>query len=194
MAYLIRGTNLGNCHCHDVCPCNLNMQPNGPGGECMGWMVLHIAEGHKDDLDLAGIDVALVYTIPGVPGEGGWRIGIVVDTEASDEQAEALEAIFTGQDGGPWGEFSGLFADYMGLQRARVTFSDGDTPSGSVEGSGELSFEPLRDMEGKPTMLVNSAFGMGPNLGMGQGSGHVEAFGLSFDSSWGELTEVEFAS
>jgi hypothetical protein len=28
---------------------------------------------------------------------------------------------------------------------------------------------------------------------MGRGSGHVQAFGVTFDSSWGELTEVEFA-
>jgi hypothetical protein len=35
---------------------------------------------------------------------------------------------------------------------------------------------------------------MGPNLGIGRGSGHVEAFDLSFNSDWGELTEVEFAS
>ena len=145
-------------------------------------MVLHIHEGHKDDVDLSGLNVALVYTIPGVPGDGGWRVGIIADTDTSDEQAAALEAIFTGKDGGPWGEFAGLFSEYMGLQRARVTFSDGDTPSASVGDSGELTFEPLRDMQGNPTMLVNSAFGMGPNLGMGQGSGHVECFDLSFDS------------
>ena len=175
-------------------PCNMNLRPNGPGDECFGWMVLHIREGNKDDVDTAGVNVALVYTIPGVPGDGEWRVGIVVDTEASDEQAAALEAIFSGKAGGPWGDFAGLFAEFMGLQRARVTFSDGETPTASVEGHGELTFEPFRDMAGKPTMLMNSVFGMGPELGMGQGSGHVEAFGLSFDSKWGELTEVEFAS
>jgi hypothetical protein len=157
-------------------------------------MVMHIDEGHKDDVDLSGLDVALVYTIPGQPSAGGWRIGIIADTGASDEQAEALEAIFTGKDGGPWGDFSGLFSDYMGLERASVTYSDGETPTASVQGAGELTFEPLRDMQGNPTVLTNSAFGMGPELGMGKGSGHVETFGLSFDSAWGELTQVEFAS
>jgi hypothetical protein len=135
-----------------------------------------------------------VYTFPDKPSGGNWRIGIIADTESSDEQAEAMEAIFTGKDGGPWGEFAGLFGEYMGLQRARVTYSDGDKPTASVEGSGELSFEPFTSFEGKPTMLVDSAFGMGPNLGMGSGSGHMDAFGISFDSTWGELSEVEFAS
>jgi hypothetical protein len=112
----------------------------------------------------------------------------------TEEQVAALETIFTGKDGGPWGAFSGLFSEYMGLQRAHVTYSDGETPSASVNGCGELTFEPFRDMEGKPTMLVDSAFGMGPNLGMGKRSGHVEAFDVSFDSTWGELSEVEWAS
>jgi len=32
---------------------------------------------------------------------------------------------------------------------------------GLVEGSGELTFEPFRDMQGKPAMLVDSVFGDG---------------------------------
>jgi hypothetical protein len=172
----------------------VDLRPNGPGDQCKGWLVLNIREGHKDDIDLSGVNVALVYTIPDQPSKGNWSIGMIVDSDASDEQAEALETIFTGKDGGPWAEFAGLFSDYMGLERAEVSFSDGETPTGAVEGSGELSFEPMRDTEGKPTMLVNSAFGFGPNLGMGRGSGQVEALGVGFDSDWGELAEVEFAS
>lgn len=193
MAYHLRGTALGNCHCHDVCPCNLDLRPNGPGNECRGWLVLNISEGNKDDVDLSGTKVALVYTFPDKPSSGNWRIGIVADTGASDEQAAAFEAIFTGKDGGPWGDFAGLFSEYMGLQRARVSYSDGETPRASVDGAGELTFEPYRNMEGTPTVLTDSAFGMGPRLGMGRGSGHVEAFDVTFDSIWGELTEVEWA-
>jgi len=194
MAYLLRGTYLGNCHCHDICPCNVDLPPNGPGGECRGWLVLSIREGHKDDVDLSGQNVALFYTFPDKPSAGNWQIGIIADTEASDEQAAAFEAIFTGKDGGPWGDFAGLFSKYLGLERARVTFSDGETPTASVEGHGELTFEPFRDFAGTATTLTNSAFGMGPSLGLGQGSGHVEAFGVSFDSTWGETAEIEFAS
>jgi hypothetical protein len=194
MPYLLRGTTLGNCHCHDICPCNMDLRPNGPGEECRGWLVFHIREGHKDDVDLSGVNVALVYTFPDKPSAGDWRVGIIADSESSDEQVAALETIFTGKDGGPWGAFSGLFSDYLGLQRARITYSDGDSPTASVEGAGGLTFEPYRNMESQPTMLVDSAFGMGPRLGMGKGSGHVDALGVSFDAAWGELSEVEWAS
>lgn len=194
MAYLLRGTYVGNCHCHDICPCNVDLRPNGPGDECRGWLVLHIREGNRDDVDLSRVNVALAYTIPDKPSAGNWGIGIIADTDSSDEQASALEAIFTGKDGGPWGDFAGLFGTYWGLERARVTFSDGQSPSASVEGHGELTFEPFRDFGGNQTVLANSSFGMSPQMGMGKGSGHVEFFGLSFDSNWGEMGEVEFAS
>jgi hypothetical protein len=57
------------------------------------------------------------------PSAGDWRIGIIADTDSSDEQVAALETIFTGKDGGPWGKFAGLFSEYLGLHRARVTYS-----------------------------------------------------------------------
>jgi hypothetical protein len=191
MSYLLRGTGLGNCHCHDICPCNVDLRPNGPGGECKGLFVINIREGNKDEIDLSGVNVVMVYTIPDIPSAGNWRVGLIVDSGASDQQASALESIFRGQEGGIFGDFSGLYGEFMGVQRARVTYSNGETPSATIEGTGDASFEPLRDMEGKPTVLLNAAFAMGPELVVGKGSGHIDAFGLSFDSSWGELSQIE---
>lgn len=57
------------------------------------------------------------------------------------------------------GDFAGLFGTYWGLERARVSFSDGETPSASVEGHGELSFEPFPDFAGNQTVLANSSSG-----------------------------------
>ena len=34
--------------------------------------------------------------------EGNWRMGVFVDAQATDEQAEKLLQVFTGQLGGPW--------------------------------------------------------------------------------------------
>jgi hypothetical protein len=193
VAYLLRGSGMNNCHCHDICPCNVDLKPNGPGGECKGAFVLSIREGTKDDVDLSGVNAAMVYTLPDKPSGGNWRIGIVVDSKASDEQTSALEAIFRGQEGGVFGDFSGLYAEFLGVERAPVTYSDGETPKASIGGSSKLAFEALRDGEGTPTKLVNASFGFGTEIIIGSGSGHVEAFGISFDSVWGEITEFEFA-
>ena len=36
---------------------------------------------------------------------GNWTVGLVVDEGASEEQAQALDRIISGQDGGPFAEF-----------------------------------------------------------------------------------------
>jgi hypothetical protein len=59
---------------------------------------VEVSEGHKDDVDLSGVNVALVYTFPDKPSAGDWRVGIIADTESSEEQVMALETIFTGKD------------------------------------------------------------------------------------------------
>jgi hypothetical protein len=158
-----------------------------------GVIVLGVGEGNLDDLDLSGANAALVYTIPGQPSGGNWTIGLVVDEAASNEQAQALERIFRGQEGGMWGEFSGLFGEFLGMERAAVSVSDGGSPSGSVAGIGEIGLQPFQDMEGNPTRVKNAAFGMGPEFTIGQASGSIDGFGISFDASYGDTHDFDWA-
>src|SRR5919201_3367816 len=80
MAYNITGTMVTGCECTGpLCPCNVDSTPNTPNGECQGVIVLGVKEGSLDGLDLSGVDAALVYTIPGKPSGGNWKMGAVVD-------------------------------------------------------------------------------------------------------------------
>jgi hypothetical protein len=195
MAYKISGTMVTGCECTGaLCPCNVDGTPNTPEGKCQGVIVLGVKEGNLDDLDLSGANTALVYTIPGKPSDGNWTMGLVVDDGASDEQAQALERIFHGQEGGMWGEFSGLVGEYLDTQRAAVSVSGNGSLSGSVAGIGEISLEPFKDMQGNPTQVKNAAFGMGPEFTIGQASGKVDGFGISFDASYGDTHDFEWAS
>src|SRR5919204_2143978 len=143
MAYKISGTMVTGCECTGpLCPCNVDETPNTPEGKCQGVIVLGVKEGNLDDLDLSGANAALVYTIPGQPSGGSWTMGLVVDEGASDEQAQALERIFRGDEGGMWGEFSALIGEFLDTQRAAVSVSDGGSPSGSVAGIGQIGLEP----------------------------------------------------
>jgi hypothetical protein len=195
MGYKLSGTMVTGCECDGpLCPCNVDKTPNTPNGKCQGVMLVGVKEGSLDDLDLAGVDVALVYTIPGNPGAGDWSLGLVVDEAASEEQAQALERIIRGDEGGMWGDFSALFGEWRGTQRAAVSVSNGDSPSGSVAGIGNLSVEPFRDGEGNITRVKNAAFGLGPEFTIGQASGTLEGFGVSFDASYGDTVDFEWAS
>lgn len=194
MAYTIKGTYLAVCNCALLCPCPVDGKPTGPGGQCTGAAVFHIGQGNLDDTDLSGVDFCFYNLFPSNLSAGNWKVGVVVDEGASDEQAQALEKILSGSEGGPFGEFAPLFGEYLGMERASVTFSDGDSPSASVSGRTEVSFEPARGPDGSPTVVRGAMFGFAPEYKVGKGSGSSNSFGLSFEANYGESADFEFST
>jgi hypothetical protein len=194
VAYRISGTYVAVCNCNPICPCPVDGRPTTEDGRCLGSLVFDIEQGNLDDTDLAGTAVALYNLFPSNLTAGDWTVGLVIDEGASDEQAAALEGIFRGDEGGPFGEFAGLISNVTGVERARITVSDGDRPSASVEGKTEFSFEPFTGPDGSPTTVSNAMFGFAPTYKIGKGSGHSEAFGFSFDASYGESAEFELST
>jgi hypothetical protein len=194
MAWRIAGTYVAACNCVGVCPCPTDQKPTSPDGECRGVIVFGVREGNHDDVDLSGLDFALYNYWPENVGAGRWKLGLVVDEGASDEQAQALERILSGQAGGPFEDFAALTEEYLGMERAQVTFSDGDNPSGSVAGKSEFAFEPFRGPDGSPTTVRNAAFGFSPEFQIGSASGRSDAFGMSIETVYGETADFEFSS
>jgi hypothetical protein len=195
MAWRISGSYVASCSCNLICPCPVDGPPTSEDGECRGVGVFHIADGNLDDTDLSGVDVGLVNYWPSNLTAGNWKLGIVVDDSASDEQANALERIFKGDEGGAFAEFAGLTDEWLGMERASVGFSEGDRPSGSI-GDSSWTFEPLSGPEGggTQTTVKNAAFGFAPEYRVGRAPGKISALGLEFDAIYGETADYEFAS
>lgn len=194
MAYRIAGTYVAACNCNPICPCPVDGRPTTENGECLGSLVFDIKEGDLDGTDLSGTTVALYNHFPSNLTAGNWTVGLVIDDGASDEQARALEGIFRGDEGGPFGEFAGLISTVAGVERGKITVGGGDQPSASIEGKTEFSFEPFTGADGSTTTVSNAMFGFAPTYKIGKGSGHSEAFGLSFDARYGESAEFEFST
>jgi hypothetical protein len=195
MAWRIAGTYVASCSCNLICPCPTDNPPISPDGQCRGVAVFHIAEGNIDDTDLSGVDVGLVNLFPSNLTAGNWKLGVVVDDGASDDQASALERIFHGDEGGPFADFAPLVGDWLGMERAPVTFSDGDRPAASI-GDSSWTFEPLAGPEGSgaQTTVKSAAFGFAPEFRVGHATGHHSALGIEFDAIYGETADYEFAS
>jgi hypothetical protein len=195
MAWKISGTYVANCSCNLICPCPVDGPPISPDGQCHGHLVFHIADGKLDDTDLSGVNVGLVNLFPKNLSAGGWKLGIVVDEGASDEQASALERIFKGDEGGPFAEFAALTDEWLGMERAAVTFSNGDRPSGSI-GDSKFTFEPLDGPPGSDshTTVSNAMFGFAPEFRVGRAPGKMSNHGIEFDAIYGETADYEFAS
>ena len=195
MAWRISGTYVGSCSCNLVCPCPVDGPPTTADGQCHGVNVFRIADGNLDDTDLSNINVGMLNFFPSNLTSGGWKMGIVVDEGASDEQANALERIFKGDEGGAFEQFAGLTDEWLGMERASVSFSDGDRPSASI-GDSSYGFEPLPGPEGSDTQTTvrNAAFGFAEEVRIGRAPGNVNALGVEFDGIYGETADYEFAS
>lgn len=195
MAWRISGTYVASCSCNLLCPCPVDGPPTSPDGQCRGVAVFSVADGSLDDTDLSGVNVGLVNNFPSNLTAGGWKLGIVVDEGASDEQAQALERIFHGEEGGPFADFAALTDEWLGMERGPVGFSDGDRPSASI-GDNNWTFEPLAGPEGSDaqTTVKNAFFGFAPEFRVGRAPGKMSALGLEFDAIYGETADYEFAS
>lgn len=110
-AWHIRGSYFESCNCDPICPCRrIDGAAGGRSthGICTGVLSWLIEEGEAAGTDLAGLTVALAIRYdddePGSP----WTWVLYLDERGTDEQLEALEAIFGGELGGdalthfPW--------------------------------------------------------------------------------------------
>jgi hypothetical protein len=86
--------------------------------------------------------------------EGNWRLGVFVDEQATDEQADKLVQVFTGQLGGPMAGLGPLIGEMLGVERARIEVND-DGVRHSVRIGDVIDFEiedivPFGVETGKP--------------------------------------------
>src|SRR5207253_11148753 len=56
---------------------------------------LRIREGEVEGTDISGLKIAAIADTPKVMTEGNWRLGVFVDENATDEQADKLVKVFT---------------------------------------------------------------------------------------------------
>jgi hypothetical protein len=110
-AWHIQGSYFESCNCDPICPCRrVDGVAGGRSthGVCTGVLSWLIEEGAAGGTDLAGLAVALACRYdddePGSP----WSWILYLDERGTEQQREALEAIFTGRRGGdaethfPW--------------------------------------------------------------------------------------------
>lgn len=101
MAWKLDGHYFENCSCEMPCPCTVTLDAGADYDRCNFLMAYRIESGEIDGIDMAGRMVAVVGDTPQVMSDGGWKVGVVIDEGASEEQAQQLGAVFGGQKGGP---------------------------------------------------------------------------------------------
>jgi hypothetical protein len=129
--------------------------------------------------------------------DGGWKVGLYISDSASDEQAEALTKVFSGQLGGPPAALGPLLGEFLGVERAPMEFSDdGLTHTLKIGDAVDMSVEDVVSFgaeSGNPVQVTNSGHVAGSTLTVSKPiRAKVDAFGIVYDGHSG-LSKSDFA-
>jgi hypothetical protein len=136
-------------------------------------------------LDVSGLTVAAVGDTPKVMSEGNWRLGVLIDDKASDEQADKLAAVFGGQLGGPMEALGPLVGEQLGVERVPMEVShENGTHRIKVGEDGEVEVTeivPFGKEDGQPARLVGIFHPAGDDFAIARATkSRVSAFGMQF--------------
>jgi hypothetical protein len=186
MAFKIEGTYFETCSCEVVCPCTASLALGADYDRCNVTLVFRVADGDVDGTDVSGLTVAAVADSPKVMSDGNWRLGVFIDADASDEQAEKLGAVFSGQLGGPMEALGPLIAENLGAERATIEVRE-DGLNHSVRIGDAVDFEiedvvPVGVETGEPARLSGVFHPAGSELTIAKATrSNINAFGIAYE-------------
>jgi hypothetical protein len=197
MAWNLKGSYLETCSCDLICPCNASLAHGATHDRCQVALVFDISEGNVDGTDIAGLKVAAIADTPKVMTEGNWRLGVFIDDNASDEQAEKLIGVFSGQLGGPMEALGPLVGENLGVQRAPIEIRN-DGLRHSVKVGDAIDFEiedvvPFGIETGKAARLTGIFHPVGSEFTIAEAQrSKINAFGIEYEGR-SALSKSEFS-
>src|SRR5579859_3990290 len=125
MSYKLEGTYYETCNCDVLCPCGAsNLVLPGDKERCQVVLGFKIESGEIDGVEVSGTATAMIVDAPAQMTDGGWRVGLFIDEQASDEQRQKLASVFSGEQGGPGAAFAPLVGEMLGVEYAPIHCSD----------------------------------------------------------------------
>jgi hypothetical protein len=197
MSWNLKGSYAETCSCELMCPCNLSFDHGATYEFCRATLAFNIREGQVDGTDIGGRKVVVIIDTPKVMTDGDWRLGMFIDSDASQEQFDALVQVFSGQLGGPMGGLAPLVGEIVGVERARIELDD-DALRHRVSVADAIEFEvedivPFGVETGEPVRFSGMAHPVAPDLTMAEAkSSRIDAFGIRYEGKTG-LSTSEFS-
>jgi hypothetical protein len=197
MSWNLKGSYVETCSCELMCPCNLSLDHGATYDFCRVTLVFDIGEGEIEGTDIGGLKVAVIADTPKVMTEGNWRVGVFIDAQATDEQAEKLVQVFSGQLGGPMENLAPLIGEMLGVERARIEVHH-DGLQHSVRIGDAIDFEiedivPFGVETGEPVRFSGMGHPVASDLTMAEAQrSRINAFGIEYEGKTG-LSTAEFS-
>ena len=186
----IDGEYMETCNCNFLCPCiTSNLAARPTEGDCKAAVAMCIDKGEKDGVTLDGISFIVLLHSPGAMGDGNMTVGLIVDDRASDQQAEAIGAIATGEAGGPMAALAPLVGRVAGIERRPIQFEveglkrvvrAGDLIDQACEGV------PSGSSPDQAVGIDNTVHPANSRLNLATATrSHMHAFGVDWDDTTG---------
>jgi len=197
MSWKISGSYFETCSCEVICPCTASLSFGATNDYCRVVLVFHIKDGDIEGVDVGGITVAAVAETPKGMTDGNWRLGVFIDSAASDEQTEKLGAVFSGALGGPMEALGPLVGESLGVERAPIEVHEEGTMH-SVRIGDAVDFEiedivPFGVETGQPAQLTGIFHPAGPELTVAHATrSRIDAFGIAYEGK-SAFSRSEFA-
>jgi hypothetical protein len=197
MSWSLKGSYVETCSCDLICPCKASLDHGATYDFCRVVLAFNIREGEIEGTDIAGCKVAAIADTPKVMTDGNWRIGVFVDDQATDEQADKLVKVFSGQLGGPMAAVGPLVGEFAGVERAPIEFHD-DGVRHSVRVGDVIDFEiedivPFGKENGEPVRFEGMFHPVASNLTIAEATrSKINAFGIEYTGRTG-LSTAEFS-
>jgi hypothetical protein len=197
MSWRISGSYFETCSCDVICPCTASFSFGATNDYCRVVLVFNVKDGEVEGIDVAGLTVAAVAETPKVMSDGNWRIGVFIDSAASDEQAEKLGGVFSGALGGPMEALGPLVGENLGVERAPIEVREEGTLH-SVRIGDAVDFEiedivPFGIETGQPARLAGIFHPVGPDLNVAHATrSRIDVFGIGYEGK-SAFSRSEFA-
>ena len=193
MPWKISGSYFETCSCDVVCPCTASLALGADNDYCRVVLVFHVADGEVEGTDVSGLKVAAVADTPKVMSDGNWRLGVVIDEAASDEQAEKLGGVFSGSLGGPMEALGPLVGEQLGVERLPIDVEE-DGLKHAVRIGDEVDFEiedvvPFGVESGEPARVTGIFHPAATELNIARATrSSINAFGIQYEGRAGFST------
>jgi hypothetical protein len=157
MAWQLEGQMHEMCSCKFLCPCWFG--PAEPDqGWCSGALFFDIARGNAEGVDLSTRKVVFVGDWPGDFWAGNGTAQLYIDDRATPEQRQALEAIFSGKQGGPMeAVVTAVISKVLPSKSVPIEVTWGDQTTGRVGDIGRLTSQRLKNDAGEPATVQGAA-------------------------------------
>jgi hypothetical protein len=167
------------------CPCAISLDAGADTERCNAVLVFHVDSGEIDGVDVSDLTVVVLGDAPQVMSEGNWKLALVVDERATDEQLQKLGALFGGELGGPMEALAPLVGEMLGVERMRIEVDERNGGHRLAAGDAvEVEVDdvvPFGVENGRPVRLVDVFHPAGNELTVAKGRSRVGVLGLEWN-------------